>query len=400
MVEKLAHATKQLIPIVLVLLILSISFVIIAYGRGWRVDVQKRGVKPTGLISIKSQPSGAQVLVDGKVTTATDNAFNIDPGWYTVRIVKEGYTPWEKKVRVQGEVAIKIDTNLFPANPNLSPLTTTGVLNPTLSPDGTKVAYIIPTPSGALDGHLLKKAGLWTLELSESPLGRNRDPQQLALKDELLASPVVTLLWSPDSRELLVATESKAHLYTVGKPQVFTDVTATLPTLMSDWHTDRGTKEKQKLAGFPQDVVNMASSSAKILSFSPDETKILYEATGSATLPIIIKPPLIASNPTTEVRTIITGKLYVYDSKEDKNFFLFEKKVIPAWFPTSNHLVLTQNNKIDIMEYDGTNRVTVYAGPFSDGFLAPWPSGNSMVILTNLNPGASTLPNLYTVNLR
>ncbi len=439
MVEKLTRATKQLIPIVLVLLILTISFTIIAYGRGWRVDIQKREVKPTGLISVKSQPSGAQVFVDGKLTTATDNAFNSDPGWFTLRIVKEGYVPWEKKIRIQGEIAIKIETVLFPTNPNLSPLTTTGVTLPTISPDGTKVAYIIPTPSGTLDPHVLKRSGLWSLELSESPLGRNRDPQQLTQVDELLTSPDVTLTWSTDSRQLLVATATLAHLYTIGKPQLYTDVTTSISSLMSDWSVDRITKVSQKLAGFPQDLVNIATSSANILSFSPDETKILYEATASGTIPIIIKPPLIGSNNTTESRTVTTGSIYIYDSKEDKNFLLGEcpkliasclteksksanqpKKAVvvtssvlteiekfnhsvtkgPVWLPTSNHLVLSQNGKIDIMEYDGTNRVTVYAGPLTDGLLTPWPSGNSLVILTNLNPGASTLPNLYSVNLR
>lgn len=439
MVEKLTRATKQLIPIVLVLLILTISFTIIAYGRGWRVDIQKRGVKPTGLVSVKSQPSGAQVFVDGKLTTATDNAFNTDPGWYTLRIVKEGYVPWEKKIRIQGEVAIKIDTMLFPANPNLSPLTMTGISHPIVSPDGSKVAYIIPPQSGTERAEVLKPSGLWTLELSESALGRNRDPEQLTSNDALLTEVDMSLAWSTDSRQILVAAKSTAHLYTIGKPQTYTDVTPSISQLLTDWTTDQKTKENQKLAGFPQAMVNIATSSAYILSFSPDETKMLYEATASATIPMVIKPPLIGSNTTTETRELSAGNIYIYDSHEDKNFLLGERKALirsnpPAlkpttnnqktkvsepignwildigysspnafglvWLPTSNHLVLAQNGKIDIMEYDGTNRVTVYAGPFVEGLLTPWPSGNSLVILTNLNPGASSLPNLYSVNLR
>jgi len=70
------------------------------------------------------------------------------------------------------------------------------------------------------------------------------------------------------------------------------------------------------------------------------------------------------------------------------------------WFPTNRHLVLTLPGKIDIMEYDRTNWVTVYAGPFVDGFIVPWPNGSRIIVMTNLNPGVSLLPNLYTVNLR
>ncbi|MBI3577407.1 PEGA domain-containing protein [Candidatus Gottesmanbacteria bacterium] len=400
MVEKVKQATRRLISLVIVILILTISFAIIGYGRGWRLDITKKSVKPTGLVSATSQPAGAQVFVDGTVKTATNNAFNVDPGWYTIRIVKEGYLPWEKKLRVQGEVAIKIEASLFPANPSLSPLTTTGVVEPTLSPDGTKVAYIVPARSGTQRSEVPKQAGLWMLELSDRPLGPNRDPQLLAEGDLTLSLPDVSLLWSPDSREVIVKTKTVAHLYVVGKTQTPIDVSARLAGVLSNWESDRKTKEKQKLAGFPQEFANIASSSANILSFSPDETKILYQATASASIPMIIKPPLIASNPTTEARDITPGNLYVYDSKEDKNFFIGNSPLSRVWFPTSNHLMLSQNNKIDIMEYDAANRTTVYAGPFTQGFLAPWPNGSRLVIVTNLNPGPSTLPNLYTVNLR
>jgi hypothetical protein len=52
------------------------------------------------------------------------------------------------------------------------------------------------------------------------------------------------------------------------------------------------------------------------------------------------------------------------------------------------------------MEYDRTNWTTLYSGPFDGSFLAPWPGGGRLVILTNLNPGQAKLPNLYTLNLR
>jgi hypothetical protein len=70
------------------------------------------------------------------------------------------------------------------------------------------------------------------------------------------------------------------------------------------------------------------------------------------------------------------------------------------WFPTSRHLLLTLNGKIDVMEYDRTNWITIYSGPFVDDFVAPWSNGSRIIILTNLNGDATTLPNLYTVNLR
>lgn len=418
-----------MIPFVTICAILVAATAVIAYGRGYRLDFNKTSIKPTGLIAAISDPPGAQVFVDGVLKTATNNTFSIDPGFYTVRISREGYISWEKKLRIQGEVVSNATAFLFPTNPSLSPLTTLGIANPSLSPDGTKVAYVIPDIH--LDATTTKRAGLWYYELSEGPLGRNRDPIQL---DGVNGFDFTTaqIIWSPDATQLLVENATTSRLYTISRPNTSTDVTLTRQALMSDWAIQISDTEHQKLAAFKQPIINMATSSAKIISFSPDETKILYEATASATIPQVIVPPLIGTNPTKEDRDIKPGNYYVYDSKEDKNYFLLSQKEVPTispsptpkgavkttgtsipvvpvsspfaspihWFPTSRHLILTLQGKIDVMEYDRTNWITIYSGPFVDNFVAPWTNGTRIIILTNLNGDATSLPNLYTVNLR
>jgi len=421
-----------LIPFVTLCSILGVSMAVIAYGRGYRLDIKKNSLRTTGLISATSDPVGAQVFVEGELKTATNNSFAIDPGWYTVSISKEGFIPWQKKLRLQGEIVARADAFLFPTNPSLSPLTTLGIHNPLLSPDGSSIAYVIP--QGHLENGLTKKAGLWVYTLSEGPLGRNRDPIQLAEIQDTFDVSTATLNWSPDSTEILAVVKGYgARLYEVSSPGTVTQVTATYQKLLADWEEERITKDRQKLAAFAQPIIDIATSSAKIISLSPDETKLLYEATAAATIPIIINPPLIGTNATEEMRTLTPGAIYVYDSKEDKNFFILDKKELPTakvtpsptrkptaapaksvpipdittqqspfihWFPTSRHILLTLPGKIDIMEYDRTNWVTVYAGPLAGEFVAPWSNGSRIVILTNLNPGISSLPNLYSVNLR
>ncbi len=411
--------------------IIGVSAGVIAYGRGYRIDIKKSSLKPTGLLSTISDPVGAQVFIDGKLKTATNNSVAIEPGWYTITISKEGYISWQKKIRVQGEVVSKTDAVLFPSNPSLSPLTNLGVERPMLSPDGSKIAYIVP--QGQLDESLKKKAGLWVYTLSEGPLGRNRDPIQIAPFTDGIDIEKATILWSPDSTQLLVHNNIIYHLYQINRQGTYTDVTLTHETVIADWTSEKEIKEQQKLEAFDPQIIQVASSSARIISFSPDETKILYEATASATLPIAINPPLIGTNPTEEARDISPGKIYVYDSKEDKNYFLIDTKEVqvpiptptpttiknnikqqqkPAvtppvridefihWFPTSRHILLTLQGKIDVLEYDRTNWSTLYSGPFTDGFVAPWSNGSRIIIMTNLNGNATALPNLYTVNLR
>lgn len=411
--------------------ILGVSAMVIAYGRGYRLDIKQSSLKPTGLLSTISDPVGAQVFIEGKLKTATNNSVAIEPGWYTVTISKEGYISWQKKIRVQGEVVSKTDAVLFPSNPSLSPLTNLGVERPILSPDGNKIAYIVPQDH--LEESLQKKAGLWVYTLSEGPLGRNRDPIQIVPFTDGIDIQKATITWSPDSTELLVHNDSIYHLYNISRPDSYTDVTLSQVALLADWTDEKSIKEHQKLEAFDPQIIEVASTSARIISVSPDETKILYEATAGATLPIAINPPLIGTNSTSEERAIVPGKIYVYDSKEDKNYLLLDTKeiTVPAptptpttiknmikqvqkpvalppvrldeyihWFPTSRHLILTLQGKIDILEYDRTNWTTLYSGPFVDGFVAPWSNGSRIIIMTNLNGNAATLPNLYTVNLR
>lgn len=414
----LRNIRSFLIPFITFCIIIAISSAIIAYGRGYRLNLRKpTKLLPTGLISATSDPVGAQVLINGQLKTATNNSLSIDPNWYTVQIRKEGFIPWEKKLRVQGEVVTRADAFLFPTNPSLSPITTSGVLSPTLSPDGTMIAFLLPTEA-ITDG--IKKAGLWTLELADRPLGgRNRDPKFIVEGSFTKAH----LEWSPDATKILVTEGTKSTLYDLSK----TPTQIISPSEIHEWPKEKASRDRQKLSAFKQPFIDVATTSARLLSFSPDETKLLYEATFAATIPLIISPPLVGGNTTEEERSIKPGSLYVYDSKEDKNYVILNAKEarelaptpilkqpikaggqaiqqparIPvSWFPTSKHLLLSGNGKIDIMEYDRTNWTTVYSGPFDGSFITPWPTGSRIVILTNLNPGAGSLPNLYTVNLR
>jgi len=412
-----------LIPFATVALILIASAAVIGYGRGYRINFKKTSLTPTGLLSVTSDPVGSQVYVEGKLKTATNNSINLEPNWYTIRMTKEGYLPWEKKLRVQGEVVSRADAYLFPTNPSLSPLTTIGIESPVLSTDGTKIAYRVPARH--LDG-ASKKEGLWVYELAEGPLGRNRDPQQVATLDPMFDFTTATITWSPDSTQLLVIAKSgAAKLYRTGRLDNFQDASITYRQTLKEWLEEATTRERQKLAGFSQPIIDIATTSAKIVAFSPDETKMLYEATAAATIPQVIDPPLLGTNATPESRTTEPGKLYVYDSREDKNYFIEDRKTLRqedskkkatkpilssnslpvspsliSWLPTNRHLVLALPGKIDIMEYDRTNWITVYSGPFVEGFLVPWPGGSRLVILTSLNQSATNLPNLYTVNLR
>lgn len=423
-----------------VLVIGIVSIAVIAYGRGYRLDMRQKSLGPTGLITATSDPVGAMVFVDGKRTTATNGNINVVPGWYTVKIVKEGYQPWEKRIRVQGEVVARADATLFPQNPSLYAITGGGAVNPAMSPDGSKLAYIIPEEVNASEsGTATPKFGVWILAIADKPLGLNRDAKKI-LEGTLLPTKDPSLTWSPDSKELLLTSTvnqvSSYYLLDAEKENTFVTPIADLPTLAQTWKTLSDDKEKEKLLSLKPDVSAIATSSMTMMNFSPDETMILYEGNATTPIPRVIVPTPIGTNPTDEDRMVKEGSLYVYDIKEDRNYFIGKKedflepspfplcsitpKTVPTtaytdalaffcqytetmriqWLPTSRHLVITGKDRIDIMEFDGGNRKTVYAGPFWDTFVAPWTNASKLIILTNLNMAASTMPNLYAVNIR
>lgn len=408
--------TGIILPVFTVILILAISLLIIAYGRGYRLDFGKKSLGTTGLIAATSDPIGAQIFIDGKKREVTNTNLTIDPGWYTVTIIKNGYQPWEKRVRVQGEIVARADAMLFSSNPSLYALTTSGVVQPALSPDGSKLAYLVPEQEATMAGQITSRAGIWILDLVDKPLGINRDARQI-LKGTQLDLTNASLAWSPDSKQLLISqSDTTAYLVDSDKLNDFPKPVTDLSLLYTDWKEQVAAKEKEKLLPLKDEFLSVATTSMNIIAFAPDESKVLYEATASATIPPVIIPALPGTNPTEEIRTIIPNNMYVYDIKEDRNYHIDTdtvgveenktKTVSPSnpsliqWLPSNRHLLITGQDKVEVMDFDGANRKTVYAGPFWDGFVAPWGNAGRIVILTNLNPSAAAVDNLYAVNIR
>lgn len=406
---------KRLSTISFLISFAIVSFILIAYARGFRVDLTKKKITSTGLLVATSVPDGASVILNGHLTTATNSTTNLPPGDYDVRIAKEGYLPWNKKLKVQPEIVTKTDALLFPAAPSLTPLTLSGALSPSLSPDGSQIVFVT-TPHGSTAPNLpTNGAGLWVFPMLTRPLSFTRDAQRIAKSTISLDFSQAKTIWSADSKQIIALflndnkkpitsdNISSAYLLDAGSnnpaPQ---DITATLSLTLNDWQTKTQAKYLDQLLSLPKGFLKIATTSATLLKFAPDESKILYEATASATIPQIIKPPLIGANTQLEERNIIPNSVYVYDIKEDKNFKITEIKTFPSlfWFPDSKHLVSVQKQAISIMEYDATNNVTVFSGPFEDSFVFPWPDGSKLVVLTTLNKTAGDIPNLYAVGLK
>ena len=122
------HRTK--ITIVVFLLLAALGTVAIFWARGFKPNFKNGTIERTGLIVADSVPTGAQVYLDDRLTSATNTSIAfLEPKTYKVRIEKEGFTKWEKEVTVIADLATEIHALLFPLAPEIKPLTTTGALS-------------------------------------------------------------------------------------------------------------------------------------------------------------------------------------------------------------------------------------------------------------------------------
>ncbi len=424
------------------------SYLAIRYAQG-DFRVTKQGIlRESGLLAANSFPTGAQVYVDDELATATDDTIYLEPDTYQVKIAKDGYSPWEKTLTIKEELVTQTNAQLFPSAPSITPLTFTGAKNLLPSPDGLKIVYYSDSANNA------DKEGLYLLELNDNLNPFQKTSRQIAVAGPQIDLSTADLIWSPDSTQLMILGETKQVLIDINRKNQLTslpDITFKRKQILTEWEQEMYIRERQYFEEFPEEMLQVASQSAKNVYMSPDKKRLLYTATASATLPEDIVPPVPATNTQPEERDLEPGNIYVYDREEDKNFKVAgesgESKTVKSllatdlfrqsplelisspsaftrlqatssaktaqkfntyhssffintlqWFSDSKHLIFVKDNNIQIMEYDGTNNTTLYSGPFVGKFIYPWPDGSRLVILTSFSP--DTPSNLYSIELK
>lgn len=453
--------SRILISIFIFLFLAAGTTVAIYFAKGYRPNLQGGKIQGTGLLSATSYPESAQVYINGKLTTATDDTINLLPGQYDVSISKEGFITWQKKLNVQSELVTATSARLFPSVPSLSASTFSGAKNPLLSVDGKRVAYLVTSAQIDSDN------GLYIMDINSSPFAFGKNPIHLAVIPNTTNPDHILFSFSPDGKQILLAfTDNKGEaisssyiLDTDKLTNINTapDASIRLPLIFSQWEETLTNFHQESLKLLPEFMVDVATASANVF-FSPDGEKMLYTTTYDLNIPDNLKDPLDSINSTPQQRGLKANHTYVYDIKEDTNYLIYEikdpKTLIttqllslprvtptsevgtpaasgskplynqlqqeqttlttlklfrlytypvltgnPLWYTTSRHLIDLKDGKITIFEYDNTNHATVYSGPFENSFIAPSLNGNRLLLLTNLNQVGSPA-NLYSLDLK
>lgn len=355
---------RFLITIVTLVVIGLAAAIAIFFAKGYTISTTEKRIVGTGIITISSEPDAASVFIDGHLTTATNATVSSLPTkTYSIKVVKEGFIPWEKQVSVKEGVVTEVKVTLFPAIPTIYPLTFTGVKNPILSPDGSKLVYIVPGTG--------KKSGVWVWTLARNQqiaFARSSEPHQIASSIIADFSEAV-LKWSPDSKQVLATLGNNNYLLDSDRlNEQPPDITPLLSVTLTGWAEDIESKEAVRNLTIKDVSLRKIASESANLSWSPDETKFM-------------------------------AREKVYDLEENGEYSL-PAALTHIWLPDSRHIILVEKDSISLVDFDGTNKAVIFAGNFLNNFVFPWPDSSRIVIISSLPTPTASEPNLYGINLR
>lgn len=399
---------RFLFTIFSLVIITVIAGIAIFLAKGYRYQPETGTFSGTGIISVSSIPDQASVYLDGHLTTATDdNITSLPPKTYKVRIVKEGYVPWEKDIEVKQGLVSEIKATLFRSIPTIYPITYSGVDYALLSPDNLKLMYIIPN---GLEGGAAaeRKSGIWVWVMASQGgigLGGGEVQRQLVQANGVDYSKA-HFRWSPDSSQIFIDLPERKLLLEIGRlndpPR---DITANFEATLKLWDQTESKSRLTKLEQITDLNLRKIASDSALLKWSPDETKVLY------------KDP--------------EGNFKLNDLSLKKNFDL-PKASSYEFSPDSKHLVMVEREdkeaakqrsdeagqkqadditnttikdrftqtRISIIEIDGTNKAEIYYGLVEPNIVVPWPDGSRLVVISSLPTQTASEPNLYGINLK
>lgn len=130
----MSQKIRKILFIVFILIFLIVSPAVIFYASGYKLNwdnpLSFYFIQKTGMLIVESDPSEAEIFLNGKKqkdlslnlkifkggeTTKTPAKIkNLLPGSYDLRVEREGYQPWERRIKISpGQITHVLDIKLF-----------------------------------------------------------------------------------------------------------------------------------------------------------------------------------------------------------------------------------------------------------------------------------------------
>lgn len=425
---------------------------IVFFARGYRINIQDAQINSQGLVAMTSSPKGASIFVNGVLTDVTDTSLYLDPGSYVIKVQKEGYFPWSKTVQIEGEIVQSLDAVLYPMNASLAPLTNIGIVRAIPfgigakkillfssqqdTNDDTSLALEQSLPNPTETRETTDENGIFVFDTRTQAITLFPSLNQVVAYSQLTSDinlDSTLVYFSPDFEQIVLITGADANntlrlesertgrfgsTYLV--PETFQtaylinletqnasplDITSSVSNLFEIWAQQKAKSVTALLSGYDAELKSFLQENTSIVDMSLDKTRILYESTASAILEPVLKTPLLGSNQTPEMRSLEPQNIYVYDTKEDKNYKIMKDETrledfsYPFFHPNSKNIIHSVDGAIIVMDYDGLNGQKIYTGPRKKDFITMAPDGR-IIILTNFSSALDSTYDLYALGIR
>jgi hypothetical protein len=136
--------------------------IILAYSLGYHVDFHKFVIYKTGILSLKSTPSGASIYVNGKpypdITPARIE--ELRPGTYSIEVKRENFYPWQKDLTVRANMVTRAENILlFPTLQEMGMVSDRETDNFFIPDDKSQIYYMMKSGlyKSNMDGTNFKK---------------------------------------------------------------------------------------------------------------------------------------------------------------------------------------------------------------------------------------------------
>lgn len=136
---------RKIILFVFVGIYLVVAPLTILYALGYIFSPAQQTLLPTGLISLSTQPSQAQVWVNGSLSQDETPLVlrNLRPGVYELQISLPGYHPWRRRIEIKRDKALRFENILlFPLSPRLQILGNFSVAKLWSEPGGKRLVVL------------------------------------------------------------------------------------------------------------------------------------------------------------------------------------------------------------------------------------------------------------------
>ncbi len=96
-------------------LYLTLLPIILSYSLGYHIDFHKLIIYKTGILSIRSTPSGASIYINGKLYQDITPARieELRPGTYSIEVKREEFFPWQKDLSVRSNMVTRAENILL-----------------------------------------------------------------------------------------------------------------------------------------------------------------------------------------------------------------------------------------------------------------------------------------------